>query len=530
MKRKYSPETIQTTGESTMGSGGNLLSGDELDFEWPSSLASCPMDDLPCCVSAIRPPAEGELSAEELHGMQMALSWACTQIDCAALHTFRRHPDHLAFHMDWAFTRYLRAMIRKHPSDPVLGHNMSFFAEHCNFGGYARLWFPTQQALQLARRYGSAASRGGPMLECFVPEELVAEGSTTANQTIGLVWKALEWLCTDPVLGSCEGAVRELQLAAQHASRRTNGDGPLILGRKDEEDLLFRARLLFTLFYQVMWQFDEEDTQGPCAFEGIALLAPPAEATECTSPRAALFTPRVKPPPFRWPISLASCPYDDGLPCCRARNGSLLADMEKALSWACGQVDCTPLHTFRLHPMNISFHLDWAFSRYLRKAVAEAHSSGSLALLENNTFLEELCYFGGVGMLWVPRSSARLRIQQSLFATGDGVSLQRAGEGHEGPDVECLADAAAYDEASLESALCASGVIGSCDGHLREVQRTGMAGIRDGETQVALKARLLLTLHFQLHWPDAGGSDEADSSLQCGVPGVPGTLHRTPLR
>jgi hypothetical protein len=57
-----------------------------------------------------------------------------------------------------------------------------------------------------------------------------------------------------------------------------------------------------------------------------------------------------------------------------------------------------------------------------------------------------------------------------------------------------------------------------------------MAGIRDGETQVALKARLLLTLHFQLHWPDAGGSDEADSSLQCGVPGVPGTLHRTPLR
>ena len=534
MKRKYAQRSPagSAAGIRASGAGEELRHEPNLDesvFVWPGSLASCPADDLPCCLSVYRP--EDQLDAALVQKMQDALSWCCTQIDCYPLHTYRRHPDHIAFHMDWAFTRYLRKMLHFHSSlsSPsllaALLQNRTFLTEHCSFEGVGSVWFPSQLALQ---QYGTHAHYSmkesstaapaawvGPQLECFVPVLI------SSNRSVDLSWKALEWLCREELIGNCEGAVRELLLT--HATVRD----------ENETDLFFRSRMLFTLYFQVSWHAEDDGLPSSCSFEGVARLRDP------TNPQVRVLSPKqyASTVQFQWPMSLASCPFD-GLPCCRSRyrqlpvfttveeEQALQRRQEQALSWACEQIDCFPLHTYRRYPANLSFHMDWAFSRYMRKVLGSVIDA-AISDAEFQTAAAEACHFDGLGELWVPSEAVVAEMLTTLSAPPDPDPDASAhfplGGGHDargtntssntmlllGPRLEC--DVGAQDEnthaavaaESVIQRVCDEGLLGDCEAFVQQMQRTRVVPFRQDESPERFRARLLLNLYLQLYWASA---------------------------
>jgi hypothetical protein len=502
MNTKYSDRqrTIDNENADRNHSQAIRAAEDAEAFRWPSSLASCPLDGKPCCI-AVHRATDGQTDNElelELEQMRSALSWCCTQIDCSPLHSYRRHPDHVSYHMDWAFTRYLRLKIQ---GSPNMLANQSALEEHCHFGGTGKLWFPTSQAMRAAHAFAvpepEKTGFEGPFLECRPRPQGMVDGANVTEK----IGKALEWLCGADVIGNCDGVMKELQLIGA------------ISRQADETDLLYRARILFTLYYQAHWPFEADEGQEICSFDDTAYLHSPG--LDGQPVLVTLPSLRGKSP-FHWPTSFASCPAD-GLPCCRAiyrdNDSPHLDRMESALSWACGQIDCRPLHTYRSFPQNISLHMDWAFSHYLRKVVAAFVTEGLTTLeqlKENPKALEEHCKFGGVGDLLIPD------VEGGWETTAT----------HGGPAAECVPEASLAHpgsnfseivERSLET-LCGA-IISACDDIMKEIGRTGAVQALPSEDPLFFRARVLFTAAFQLRWQE--------SSEACSFGGVT-VLRATP--
>jgi len=108
------------------------------------------------------------------------------------------------------------------------------------------------------------------------------------------------------------------------------------------------------------------------AFDGLTPFIPPAAIGKCQFPRTACI--------------------GDNYVCNVKKNADTVA-VVNALSWVCGQLDCSPINQGGDHyyPNNLVSHANWAFNQYYQKNKATQGSSA--------------CNFGGVAELVPPNST-----------------------------------------------------------------------------------------------------------------------------
>lgn len=169
------------------------------------------------CISRYRNITGNESLQKRLEG---ALSYACSQIDCAPLNQggLRFYPREIVFHADWAFDRYMHFAVSKGQAPE----------EACNFTGMAKL-LPCPAGCQ----------------GC-VPRDIASDA---------VIGEAVRWLCSPNVLGNCEGILASIPHVRPNRTLRE------------------KAAHLFSMYYNLI-KCTSPTPESACSFEGAAVRVP----------------------------------------------------------------------------------------------------------------------------------------------------------------------------------------------------------------------------------------------------------------